>query len=66
MVPESRPDLKLTYEDLQAFPDDETVKVYRQGAKGFERVAELSKEAGDALTTPLLPGFAARLEKVFE
>jgi Uma2 family endonuclease len=46
-------------------PELETVKVYRRAEKGFARVAELSKEAGEMLTTPLLPGFAAPLEKIF-
>jgi len=48
-------------------PELEIVKVYRRGAKaGLERVAELAQEAGDALTTPLLPGLTIPLAKVFE
>jgi Uma2 family endonuclease len=47
-------------------PDLEIVKVYRRGAKGLERVAELAQEAGDALTSPLLPGLAIPLAKIFE
>ena len=46
-------------------PELETVKVYRKGRDRFERAAELSCEAGDALTTPLLPGFQAPLVKLF-
>lgn len=48
-------------------PELETVKVYRRGdSNAFERVAELAKESGDTLTTPLLPGFAIPLAKIFE
>lgn len=47
-------------------PEIDTVKVYRRGAKGLERIAELSLEAGDTLTTPLLPGFAIPLARIFE
>jgi hypothetical protein len=46
-------------------PELETVKVYRLGPKGFERAAELSAEAADTLTTPLLPGLAIPLARVF-
>lgn len=45
----------------------EMVKVYRlTGAGVFERVAELSAEAGDRLDTPLLPGLSIALAQVFE
>jgi len=46
-------------------PELDAIKVYRRVAEGFARVAELSAEAGDTLTTPLLPGFSVALEKVF-
>ncbi len=46
-------------------PTLETVKVYRLGAAGFERAAELSLESGDTLTTPLLPGLQLSLRAVF-
>jgi len=46
-------------------PELETVKVYRKASDRFERAAELSCEAGDVLTTPLLPGFQAPLVKLF-
>jgi len=46
-------------------PELETVKVYRKAGDRFTPAAELSCEAGDALTTPLLPGFQAPLVKLF-
>lgn len=47
-------------------PEIEVVKVYRRAGDGsFPRVAELSREAGDVLDTPLLPGFALRLTDLF-
>jgi Uma2 family endonuclease len=47
-------------------PELETVKVYRKAGERFERPVELSAEAGDNLTTPLLPGFAVPVAKLFE
>jgi Uma2 family endonuclease len=46
-------------------PELETVKVYRKAGDPFDRPIELSNEAGDTLKTPLLPGFAAPLAKLF-
>ena len=47
-------------------PEIEVVKVYRRAGDGtFPRVAEHSREAGDALTTPLLPGFSLALAELF-
>jgi Uma2 family endonuclease len=52
-------------------PDAETVMVYRRrserggGAERFERAALLTARDGDALTTPLLPGFSATLAELF-
>lgn len=46
-------------------PELETVKVYRASQQGFPRVAELTMEAGNTLTTPLLPGFTLPLSEVF-
>ncbi len=43
----------------------ETAKVYRLGGAKFERLAELSREAADTLTTPLLRGFSLSLAKLF-
>jgi Uma2 family endonuclease len=44
----------------------ETVKVYRLKDVAYERAAELSAEAGDRLETPLLPGLAIELSRIFE
>jgi Uma2 family endonuclease len=48
-----------------ADPVLESIKVYRQSGKGFERVAELSVEAGETLTSPLFPGLTIPLDAVF-
>jgi Uma2 family endonuclease len=48
-------------------PVIEAVKVYRRTGEGrYERAAELTLEAGDTLTTPLLPGLQIPLQAVFE
>ena len=47
-------------------PERDVVKVHRRADdRTFPRVAELARDAGDVLTTPLLPGFALPLEDVF-
>ena len=46
-------------------PELETVKVYRKAGDRFDGPIELSIETGDSLTTPLLPGFAVPLAKLF-
>ena len=43
----------------------ETVKVYRLNGGVYERVAELSVEAGDRLETPLLPGLTIAVSQIF-
>jgi Uma2 family endonuclease len=47
-------------------PELEGVKVYRRVNDRYERVAELSKEANDALSTPCLPSWTMPLSEVFE
>lgn len=47
-------------------PELETVKVHRLTGQGFQRAAELAKESGDTLTTPLLPGLQLPLAAIFE
>lgn len=47
-------------------PELEAVKVYRRKDAGFERVAELTRETRDELSTPLLPGLSLPLDLVFE
>jgi Uma2 family endonuclease len=46
-------------------PELDTVKVYRREADGsFPRVAELSREADDVLTSPVLPGWSLALGRM--
>jgi hypothetical protein len=45
-------------------PDIDTVRVYRREGETFARVVELSVDAGDTLTTPLLPGLEIQLPRV--
>jgi Uma2 family endonuclease len=47
-------------------PEIDVIRVYRRGGNTFERPAELSREAGDVLTTSLLPGLAMPLAQVFK
>ena len=47
-------------------PELDVVRVYRAGAEGFDKPVELSLEAGDVLTTSLLPGLDLPLRKIFE
>jgi Uma2 family endonuclease len=47
-------------------PELDVVRVYRTGAKGFEMAMELSREAGDVLSTSLLPGLELPLARIFE
>jgi Uma2 family endonuclease len=46
-------------------PEIDVVRVYRRGENGFERPVELRREAGDALTTTLLPGLEISLVEIF-
>ncbi|OFV93138.1 MAG: hypothetical protein A3H95_12110 [Acidobacteria bacterium RIFCSPLOWO2_02_FULL_64_15] len=47
-------------------PEIDTIKVFRRAGDRYTRVAELSLENDDVLTSPLLPGLELRLAKVFE
>jgi len=47
-------------------PELDLVRVYRRDAEGFGRAIEMSADAGDTLTTPLLPGLALPLARVFK
>ena len=47
-------------------PELETVKVYRLTGQGYQRTAELAKESGDTLSTPLLPNLQLPLPAIFE
>ena len=46
-------------------PDVDLVRVYRRTRDRFARPMELSLEAGDVLTTPLLPGIELKLADIF-
>ena len=46
-------------------PQIDVVRIYRRGAHSFGRPLELSAEAGDTLTTPLLPGLSLPLARIF-
>lgn len=46
-------------------PELDVVRVYRRAAEGFGRAEELSRETGDVLTTPLLPGLDLPLSRIF-
>ena len=46
-------------------PELETVKIYRLTDQRYVRVAELSRESGDTLATPLLPGIQIPLSSLF-
>jgi Uma2 family endonuclease len=46
-------------------PDVDAVRVFRRSGTVFDRPVELSAEAGDVLTTPLLPGLQLPLARVF-
>jgi len=47
-------------------PELETIKAYRLAGARYERAAELSLEAADALTSPVFPGLALSLAEIFK
>jgi Uma2 family endonuclease len=46
-------------------PEIDVVRVYRRTEQGFARPVELSRDAGDTLTTALLPGLELPLARIF-
>ena len=46
-------------------PELDVVRVYRREGERFTRPMELSREAGDTLTTPLLAGLSLPLDRIF-
>jgi Uma2 family endonuclease len=46
-------------------PELDVVRVYRREGASFARAIELSREAGDVLATPLLPGLEMALARIF-
>ena len=47
-------------------PDTDVVRIYRRAVEGFDRAIERSVDPGDILTTPLLPGLALPLARIFK
>jgi len=48
-----------------ADPLRDTIRVYRRTGEDFLLAAELSRDAAEVLTTPLLPGFEIPLARIF-
>jgi len=46
-------------------PDADVIRVYRRRGAAFAAAGELSRNAGDVLTTPLLPGLDMPLARIF-
>lgn len=46
-------------------PELDVIKVYRRSEERYVRVAELSLESNEVLTTPLLPGLEMPLSRIF-
>jgi len=46
-------------------PETEVLRVTRREGEAFGRVTELTREAGDVLTTPVLPGLQIPLSLIF-
>jgi Uma2 family endonuclease len=46
-------------------PELDLIKVYRLAGDRFDRAIELTSEAGDVLTTPLLPNLETPLTRIF-
>jgi Uma2 family endonuclease len=46
-------------------PEVEVIRVYRREGTSYGRPIELSREAGDVLTTPLLQGLSLPLARIF-
>jgi Uma2 family endonuclease len=50
---------------IRAWLEDHPWRVYLRAGETFTRPRELSHEAGETLTTPLLPGLALPLSRIF-
>ena len=46
-------------------PEIDVIRVYRRSGTAFGPPVELSRDGGDVLTTPLLPGLELALADVF-
>ncbi len=47
-------------------PELDVIRVYRRAGEAFARPTELTREAGDVLATPHLPGLEMPLARVFK
>ena len=47
-------------------PEVDAIRVYRRAEAGYGRAIELSRETGDVLETPLLPGLRLPLALIFK
>ena len=47
-------------------PEVERIRIYRQAGDAISRAEELSSEANDSVTTPLLPGLVVPVAAVFK
>ena len=47
-------------------PTIDAIRVYRRENDRFRRPVEISRKAGDVLTTPLLPGLELPLARIFK
>ena len=47
-------------------PELDVIRVYRREGEVFERPRELSREAGDVLTTALLPSLILPLQRILQ
>ena len=56
---------RLSLEYWVVDPDIDVIRVYRRDGDRFARPVELSREAGDVLTSPLFPGLDIPLSHVF-
>jgi Uma2 family endonuclease len=45
-------------------PETDVIRIYRRTTESFDRAIELSREANDVLTTPLLPGLSLPLTRL--
>jgi Uma2 family endonuclease len=46
-------------------PEIDVIRIYRRTGNAFDREVELTREADDVLTTPLLQGLEMPLVKIF-
>jgi Uma2 family endonuclease len=52
-------------ENWMVDPEIDVVRIYRRSGDRFDRPDELSRRAGDVLTSAILPGFDLALDRIF-